>query len=147
MPPTDTTPASLSLTKHPNRSKSPSTCQGGVATRGTSPPGAILLLHFDSPYREELAFTLRAHHHKVLTPETNGKALSGLQDEELAQADFVIFDLSRVNSNLWSELRHLCRFRRRDGLPVMLMCWSRIYRGPAFQLLVEKLGVRFVYAN
>ena len=140
MRPADTKGTSVCFTRPSNESKSQSACQD-------SSSGAIFLLNFEPAYGERLALRLRGLRHKVLIPDTNGKSLSELQDEELQHADFVIFDLSRVNHAIWSELRRICRFRKQDGLPLMLLCWSQIYRGPEFQLLVEKLGARLVYAR
>jgi hypothetical protein len=62
------------------------------------------------------------------------------------RADFILFDLSRLNhDDVWLTLRRICRLRKQDGMPIMVHCFSRIYRGPEFHKLVEDLGVRMEY--
>jgi hypothetical protein len=109
--------------------------------------GAILLLNFDIIHGEGLALMLRHCGYKVVISDTDKTTLSELRDEELQQTHFVILDLSHVDHAIFSELRRVCRLRKPDRLPLMVVCWSRIYRGPAFQLLVEKLGARISYTG
>jgi len=117
-------------------------------TRQDSSSGAILLLNFvDVVCRHRLALTLRECRYKVFAPEDNGRSLSEIRDEECEAADFVIFDLSNINHDIWLQLRRICRLRKRDGRPVLVVCWSRVYRGSEFQLLVEGLGARLLYAK
>lgn len=106
----------------------------------------ILLLNFDAGYQERLAAVLRTCRYKVLIPEANGVSLATLNDEYLEQISFVVFDLTRLNhDDVWLPLRRICRWRKCDGKHLLVTCCSRIYRGPDFHLLVEKLGARMVY--
>jgi hypothetical protein len=104
------------------------------------------MLNFESPYRENLTIALRNLRYKVFVPEEHGIPLQALKDAELLQADFILFDLTRLNHNtVWLPLRRICRLRTPDGMPLMVHCFSRIDRGPDFHLMVEKLGARMAY--
>ena len=91
---------------------------------------------------------LRACRLKVLIPEEHGKSLAAIKDEDLRYVDHIICDLTRMNHDIWSELRRICRWRKRDGMPILAGCWLREYRGPEFEILVEKqLGARLAYTK
>jgi hypothetical protein len=112
----------------------------------SSSHGAILLINFEPVYRERLALVLRTLGLKVLAPESDGTPLSRLRDEYFLFADFILFDLTRLNHNeIWLPLRRICRLRKPDGMPLMVHCFSRIDRGSDFHLMVEKLGARMDY--
>jgi hypothetical protein len=147
MRPASTTPALAYSYKLENQSKSKSGCQGRFPTRGFSAPSrSIFLLNFDSPYRERLALILRRFRYEAFIPEEHGIALRDLTDREFLQADFILFDLTRVNHDtVWLPLRRICRLRKEDSLPLMVHCFSRIYRGSSFHHMVEKLGARMAY--
>ena len=108
--------------------------------------GSILLLNFDPPHKEGLAHLLRLLGFKIFVPEEHGISLLELRDEDLRQADLILFDLTRLtHDDVWLPLRRICRLRKPSGTPLSVTCSSRIYRGPDFHLLVEKLGARLVY--
>ena len=110
------------------------------------PPNSIFLLNFDSPYREQLTLVLRHLRYQIFIPEEQGMALRNMKNKEFQQADLILFDLTRLNHDeVWIPLRRICRLRKPDGMPLMVHCFSRIYRGPDFHLLVEKLGARMAY--
>jgi len=118
-------------------------CQGQLPS---APSTGILLLNFELPYREQLALVLRHLRYQIFVPEEQGLVLRNMKDKEFQQADFVLFDLTSLNHDeVWIPLRRICRLRKSDGMPVMVHCFSRIYRGPDFHLLVEKLGARMAY--
>ncbi len=144
MRPTDTTRTCDWSTRQVKESKSYSARQGTSDGQSASCAGAIFLLNFQSPYRESLAVVLRTRHFNVFIPEERNKSLSGLGELELQQADLAIFDLTRINRNIWTQLRRICRVRKPDGMSVMVLCWSRRYHDPVFHLMVEKLGARFI---
>jgi hypothetical protein len=145
--PTDTTPASVRLTRPFPYRKRQATCQGSIA----EPPRPvvsepILLLNFESPHRENIAIVLRGLGLRVFIPEAHGISLQELKDDEIRYAALILFDLTRLNhDNIWLPLRRICRLRKTDEMPLMVSCCSRIYRGPDFYLLVEKLGARMTY--
>jgi hypothetical protein len=89
---------------------------------------------------------LRGLRHTVFIPEAHGLSLRDLRDEELREADLILFDLTRLDHDtVWLPLRRIWGLRKQDGMPLMVSCSSRIYRGPDFHFLVEKLGARLVY--
>lgn len=147
MPPAHSKPASFRIAKPSLYRKREATCQTSP-TRSPEPPlrRAIFLLNFESPYREKLAIVLRSLRHRVFVPEEHGRSVHELTDAEFERAEFVLFDLTRLNHDqVWLPLRRICRLRQPDGMPLMVSCSSRIYRGPEFQLLVEKIGPRLAY--
>jgi len=108
--------------------------------------GSIFLLNFDPSYRERLAILFRGLRYKVFVPEEHAVSFQHLNDKQFRQADLVLFDLTRINhDDVWVPLRCICRLRKPDGMPLMVHCFSRVYRGPEFHLFVEKLGARFDY--
>ncbi len=147
MPSADGKPASVRFTR-PFPYKNLQASRQGSLARPPRPlvSSAIHLLNFESPHRESLAIVLRGLRHKVFVPEEHGISLHELKDEDLRQADLILFDLTRLNHDtVWLPLRRICRLRKPDGMPLMVSCFSRIYRGPDFHLLVEKLGARLTY--
>ena len=110
------------------------------------PSGGFLLLNFELPYRNDLALSLRLQHHKVIVPEEHGVSLMDLQDEDIRRADFILFDLTRIDHDtVWLPLRRICRLRKPDGMPLFVHCFSRIHRGEDFHRMVEGLGPRMDY--
>jgi hypothetical protein len=151
MPPAHGKPASFRPNRPSPYRKRQSTCQEDAtrpSEREPSTARAIFLLNFDPPYREGHAVTLRRCRYKVFVPEEYGRSVADLTDDELRQADYVLFDLTHLNyDDVFLQLRRICRLRRPDGMPVFVTCLSRKYRGPEFQRIVEKLGARLVYAG
>lgn len=83
---------------------------------------------------------------KVHITESYGTSLSRLRDEHVLSADFILFDLTRLNHDaVWLLLRRIRRLRKSDGMPLFVHCFSRIDRGSDFHLTVEKLGARMDY--
>lgn len=148
MRPANGKPASFRPNKPSLYRKGFSTCQELAAKQELPTVRAIFLLNFDPPYRDSHTITLRACRYKVFVPEEHGRSVADLTDNELRQADYVLFDLTRLGYNdVFLQLRRICRLRRTDGMPVFVTCLSRKYRGPEFQRIVEKLGARLVYAG
>jgi hypothetical protein len=146
MPPAHGKPASFRVAKPSSYRKREQTCQVSTAGSTHAPLGAIFLLNFESPYRENLAITLRNLRLKVFVPEEYGKSLQKMTDAEFRQADLILFDLTRLNHDqVWLPLRRICRLRNPHPMPLMVHCFSRIDRGSDFRLMVEKLGARMDY--
>jgi hypothetical protein len=109
-------------------------------------PNSILILNFSSPQGERLALFLRGLRLNVLLPEESGRTLRDLINDHLRLSDFVVFDLTNLDHGAWSELRRICRIRKHDGKSLMVLGVSRQYLDPTLYLLIEKLGVKIVYA-
>jgi hypothetical protein len=145
MLPADTTRTRFA-SERANKSTLQSALQEELHRPSSSPHGAILLLNFESGYRDRLSLVLRRLGFSVLIPESDGIPLSKARDEYFLSADFILFDLTRLNHDaVWLPLRRICRLRKIDGMPVMVHCFSRIDRGEDFHLMVEGLGARMDY--
>lgn len=106
----------------------------------------IFLLNFDELHRGRLALTLRQLRYELFIPEEHGVTLGNLSDYEFQNADFILFDLTNLDhEKVWIPLRRICRLQMENGMPLMVHCFSRRYRGPEFHLLVESLGARMDY--
>jgi DNA-binding response OmpR family regulator len=102
----------------------------------------ILVVDVDQQHAEKLNSALRRRGHRVVN--TDRKNAVAIKESE-CQSDLVVFNISRTDNDVWQALRHVCNLRRTDGLPVLVLCYSKIYRGPRFELEVERLGARFAY--
>ena len=146
MPTADGIPASFRFSKPSLYKKPQPACQIPARSLGPALSSAIFLLNFKSPYRESLAIVLRNLGHKLFVPEEYGKSVHQLKDEEFQQAEFILFDLTRLNHDrVWLPLRRICYLRKSDGMPVFVHCFSSIDHGSDFHLMVEKLGARMDY--
>jgi hypothetical protein len=130
-----------------NQSKLRSTRQDSIPVCSLPPrPHSIFVLNFDAPYRQHLALSLRQLRYSLFIPEEHGTSLYELSDQIFQQADFILVDLTNLNHDrVWVPLRRIGKLRRSDGIPLMVHCFSRVYRGPEFHLLVERLGARLAY--
>jgi hypothetical protein len=130
--------------RRPNGNISGPPLQAPPNQAGQFSPGGILLLNFEPSYAERLALVLRPLGlKKIVIPSI---PLSRLRDEYFLCADFILFDLTRLNHNeVWLPLRRVCRLRKPYGMPLFVHCFSRIDRGGDFHLMVEKLGARMDY--
>lgn len=125
------------------------TCQDDCASPVAFPSGGFLLLNFEAPYRNNLAFSLRLRRHKVCVPEEHGKTYSDLTNDQIRNCDYLFCDLTRrVSHDEFQTLRRICNLRKSDGTPLLVACWLLEKNGDdevAFQLLVERLfGARIV---
>jgi DNA-binding response OmpR family regulator len=106
---------------------------------------SILLVSGDRMGRDDLAAKLRARGHSVILTCTKG--LSVKLAAHLQSVEIVIFDVTALANGDKETLRQLCQFPRQDSCPALVLCYSRIDRGPHFELALERLGVRYVYAG
>ena len=104
----------------------------------------ILLLNFDPIHGSRLAEVLRGRRHHVLNAN-NGEALPDKPYIDRYQIDLILWDLTHNKGEPWSRLHSLSTVRKANGYPALLLCYSRIYYGPSFELRIEKLGARIVY--
>jgi len=102
----------------------------------------ILLVKFDQVTEGRLAelFGCRGHH-----------AITHSGDQPLSQVlrrrgfDLVILDVSCDYSITRKHVAAVRARREQHGLRPMLLCVSRVYRGPQFELELEREGARVVY--
>jgi hypothetical protein len=100
-------------------------CNG--ACQGNPPPSfsaGFLLLNFEFPHRDTLAFSLRRCGQRVVVPQEQSKTDFDFTDDEMQNADYVFCDLTRkITHNEFQKLRRICRLRKTDGASIPKTCW------------------------
>jgi DNA-binding response OmpR family regulator len=104
----------------------------------------ILLLNFDEEHEARLAAVLRGRGHRVRVADNSQTLPFATQEHRI---DLMIVDVTQAKNDSWTELSRLCSLCGGNGLPILILCYSKIYRGPYFELKVEKLGARFVHGG
>jgi DNA-binding response OmpR family regulator len=104
----------------------------------------ILLIGSDREYQENLASKLRTRGHAVLMAD-NLRLSSTDGNDRMSSVEIVVFDVTHFNEDGKRQLRTICQQPRQDGFPVLVLCYSKVYRGPLFELDIERIGARFVY--
>jgi len=102
----------------------------------------IILHNFDQERGTRLAAVLHSCGHRILTEDKQNLTDSCIERHSV---DLIILDLTRTVADVRSELHELAHLRKANGLPVPILCYSRVYRGPSFELKVERSGARLVY--
>ena len=115
------------------------------AMRKRDAKSVIVVVDADGVHREQLISALRDEGYA-----TRSSDLKGVQNDLdlsfiLESAKAVIFDLTALSAATWSDLTRICGFRSIDGLPVPVICPTRVDRGPAFELNIERLGAQLLY--
>jgi hypothetical protein len=106
----------------------------------------ILLIGQDRIDQENLASKLRARSHAVIVADYCHLP-SADWDIRMSSVEIAVFDVTRLDDDCKGQLRRICQQPRHDGLPVLVLCYTRAYRGARFELEIERLGARFVYAG
>ena len=105
----------------------------------------ILVVRFNDVLGEELADALRTRRHAV------GICVGDQPVPEAIQAygdgvDLIIVDVSLADEACLRVLKGVARYRSEHGPRPMVLCVSTVYRGPQFELEIERKGARLVYA-
>jgi DNA-binding response OmpR family regulator len=103
----------------------------------------ILIVDSDLPHAEALGWALHRRGHKVKIADPCCAQLTRIVEPCLV--DIVVLDVTQLKDEGWRELRQICQLCTQDKLPIQVLCCSRVYRGPRFELDIEQLGARFVY--
>jgi DNA-binding response OmpR family regulator len=106
--------------------------------------GQILLMNFDEEMGSKLAVALRNQRHSVVMLPKDVSFAKALTLGK-GSPDLVILDFSRIERNGRTLLSEIVFYRARYGPWPMLLCVSRVYRGPQFELDLERKGARVVY--
>jgi hypothetical protein len=146
MPPTGAISVPVRVTGRPNESTQFSPLQGSVIGQCSPRSGAIYLLNWKDPYRERFASYLRSLRLKVFVPEEYGSTAHDLGDDELREADLVIFAFGRPTDAEWSLFLRVCRTRKEE-MPLRVIAWVRGYWDAEFHRDLERLADRVVDAN
>lgn len=106
----------------------------------------VLLISPDATFLSALTAQLRLKGHVVrCTGELALEAIDSADSDpppEIVAVDVTQFGVT--------ERRTLERSRQlwlRSQSPILILCWSRIWRGPRFVLEIERMGARFVYSD
>lgn len=106
----------------------------------------ILLVAPDGSDRENLATILKSKRHSIVAIA----ACAFVDSDWTAQiqaADIVMFDVTRLTEEEKPILRRVCQQPDCRSFPTRTLCFSRINHGPRFELAIERLGARYVYAD
>ena len=104
----------------------------------------VLLLDPDEAHARMLAADLKRYGHFVAICTEAQVALSDMK-RQTAEIDVVIVDLSSDRIEAWDALDEILRLNWENAVPPMILCVSRVYRGPRMKLAVERRGARLVY--
>jgi hypothetical protein len=106
----------------------------------------ILLVGGNRVDHENLAAKLRMRGHVVLMADYRELPLVNWSTP-MASVEIVVFDVTNFDDDDKRKVRSICQQPRQDGHPALVLCYSRSYRSPGFELDIERLGARFVYAG
>lgn len=108
--------------------------------------GRILIGGFDQPTADQLAIRLRAGRHDVWICEAISECDRYIIN--LCSAiDLVVMD-GTADPGLVDEcFKGIADLYARRGRRPMLLCVSRVYHGPRFEMDLENKGARLVYVH
>jgi len=106
----------------------------------------ILLLSPDEPSARDLALFLEKKSHRV-SVHCERRAFIDSPKQDLSSVDIVILDMSANRPDDWNALDCVCKWAGTIDSKLMTLCLSRVYRGPKFELDVERRGARLVYVR
>jgi hypothetical protein len=115
------------------------------AMRRRNAESVIVLVDRDHEHRVRLESALQDAGYVVACSNLAGIEDSSSLDRVMRPAKAVVFDLTTVSSEAWRRLRQVCRYRPISGVPVPVICPTRVDHGPAFELFVERLGAQLLY--
>jgi DNA-binding response OmpR family regulator len=105
----------------------------------------ILLVNFDEEQARRMAAFLRTERQQVcVAPATENVSQTV---RRICGIDLVILDASHREKYARDLLNGIASYRARNGPRPMVLCISRVYRGPRFQLDVERKGARLIYVE
>jgi ActR/RegA family two-component response regulator len=108
----------------------------------------FLMIDPSAPYTASLTTALQRRGHQVCVFYLANVRVQTITVEiQRSDPHVVLFDLTQSGDGCWNTLRTLAQVQRANGLPVPVLCYSQIYRGPCFELKVEHFGARLVYAG
>jgi DNA-binding response OmpR family regulator len=103
----------------------------------------IILISPDATALAALTPELRKRGHVVRCAHC-WDAVDGNPGEGPFLPEVVALDVTNLTEADWPMFRQFCRNWSSCTPPVLILCWSGIWRGPRFALEIERLGVRFV---
>lgn len=104
----------------------------------------ILLLDPDEEHARALAAELKRYGHSVAIYADMQVILNDMK-RDTVEVDVVIVDLTSDRPEVWEALDQIWRLTWKRAETLMVLCISRVYRGPRMKLEVERRGARMVY--
>jgi hypothetical protein len=104
----------------------------------------IVLINFTEPLLTRLIAVLRIERHEVLGA-LPGQSYARWVRRQPEGADLAILDVSCRDKFFGPALDELVVYRAQHGPRPMILCISRVYRGPQFELDIENKGARLIY--
>lgn len=105
----------------------------------------ILLLDADDSHRNNLRVSLHNQGYDVLAYAPSYLTQFEDLNQPLRMVQLIIFDVTVTSRNLLQELIRVCRYRALDGLPVPVICPTRVDRGAAFEEHITSLEAQLLY--
>ena len=106
----------------------------------------ILIGGFDQPTATQLATQLRAGRHDVRICEAIGECDRHII-EHGAAIDLVVVDGTASPGLVEKCFKSIADLYSGRGRKAMLLCVSRVYHGPRFEIDLENEGARLVYIH
>lgn len=103
----------------------------------------VLLVNFEKVQAARLAAFLRIERHEVHIAEPVESTRQTLRG--VATFDLVIVDASHREQYVRDITASIGAYRARNGPRPAVLCVCRSYRGPRFELDLEKKGARVIY--
>ena len=98
----------------------------------------ILLVNFNEEQGSRLAAFLGTQRHKAWVGSFSAEHC-------VSEIDLVIVDASQREKSALELVTEIAGYRTQYGPRPLVLCLSRVYRGPQFELEIERKGVRFLY--
>jgi len=107
---------------------------------------SLILLEIDGASSDELVVDLKSRH-LLVTRSTMGRGGVARIEAGYPLFDIVVLDMSLDRAIDWDTLDRVHRFVVMHAPRSMILCFSRIYRGPRMKLRAERKGARFIYVR
>jgi DNA-binding response OmpR family regulator len=104
----------------------------------------ILLCNFDDEWTQSLTELFQRDHHQVVICASAQSVVSSLE-RTTERYELLVLDVSVDHENVMKLMKQIKRFRLQRGAQLKVLCVSRGYQGPRFELELEKEGARLVY--
>lgn len=104
----------------------------------------VLLIDSDEDHARTLALFLERHRYAVTVSTSKGNAFRPLE-RNCEEFDVVILDMSANRPQDWRTFDQIRTLPRMTTVRPMILCLSRVYRGPGMKLEIERKGARLVY--
>ena len=108
--------------------------------------GRVLLVNFDETFEGQVMETLHRRGFLV-SIYRRGERLAERLAKVGQEVDLVILDVSHDDQDTQDCFAEILQYRAQHGPRPMLLCASHVYRGPRFELALERKGARVVYVR